>query len=73
MLERLFHYILINRNKLTHDLQDYAVSLSVGIGSVFTLQNVFDWFVHTIGACASAIIVSVALYFVRRKIKKMFP
>ena len=73
MFVRFTHWFTIHKAQITQNLQDFALSLSVGIGSVFTLQNLLSWFVHTAGACASALIVSVVLYFVMRKIKQKYP
>lgn len=73
MLHKIINWYLSHRDKITAELTDYTISLSLSIGSVFTLQNLFDWFIHTLGACASTLIVSLVLYFVMRKIKKMFP
>ena len=72
-MNRIIHWIAIHREKITHDLTDYSLSLGLSIGSVFTFQNLFDWFVHTMGACISTVIISLVLYFVMRKVKKMFP
>ena len=73
MIEKITHRIESQKYQLTHSVHDLSISLSVGIGTVFTLQNLVDWFVHTLGACVSAVIVSLVLYFIMRKVKKMFP
>ncbi len=73
MIEKFIHWFVTHKSQIENNLIDYTLSLSVGIGSVFTLQNVFNWFVHTAGACASAVIVSVVLYFIMRKVKQKYP
>jgi hypothetical protein len=73
MPHRIIHWLIAHKVQITNNLQDYAISLSLSIGGVFTLQNALNWFVHTIGACASTLIVSLFLYFVMRKVKQKYP
>lgn len=73
MIDKITHWITSHKAQIAQAVNEFSLSLTVGMGTVFTFQDLFNWFLHTIGACISALIVSAFVYFIMRKIKKMFP
>lgn len=68
-MHKIIHWLQTHEQQLT----EYTLSFGTSIGVVFTLQKLLDWFVHTIGACISALAVSAFVYFGMRLIKKWKP
>lgn len=54
-------------------LIDWCYSVATAILSVATWQSIIGWTIHTFGACISAVCVAVCVYFVMRKVKKIWP
>ncbi len=52
---------------------DACKSLFLAICSVHAVQKIAGWLAETAGACASAVIVAVVVWFVMRWVEKKFP
>lgn len=73
MLHKLAAYIYENRAQVESNLIDAVKSLTISISSVAALQRFAGWLLETAGACVSAAIVSIFVWFVMRWFEKKYP
>ena len=50
-----------------------CLSLITSIFTIASLQKMGGWLIETAGACVSAVIVAVVVWFVMRKIESKYP
>lgn len=58
---------------LYHGLVNACRSTIISIFTIASLQKIGGWLVETAGACLSAVIVAVVVWFVMRRIERRYP
>lgn len=58
---------------LYHEIKNACLSLTTSILTIHTLQKIGGWLVETAGACASAVVVALVVWFVMRKVEAKYP
>lgn len=73
MFHKIVKYIYVNKDHIESNLWDAVKSLGISITSVASLQKFAGWLLETAGACISAIIVAVVVWFAMRWVEKKYP